>query len=960
MQNRSKRCHWKKFVLAGMLFLAGTLQSEASTKQEFLDAVKKAGVSVSPSCLTFADDSITLHLPASMGSKKLAFKGSLDTDALVDGEFIFKSSEDNNIHWNDAFGMSFLDLKYLQLGLEIKNGATDISLISKISADFGKDQKRSSHSRYISHRRRGSSGSHKRSSKHSSTKEIEVDVELHVEDKKISDFSISLPDTTLSLHSFSEFRQIPGVSTFSLKSPIISHNAMGGTLSFAGETVDTTIFYDSKKRGWNLALAFEKAMTLGQLTGHKKGFLNHLGLPKMKMIMATKGINMAYSDLPLATQSFFRVDGALPDGDLKVKRGVNVIAQFDPALAPESIKKPLKTLGLDSTTLEIDGVVEGMFGGSPAVELTVDIDTPGNHGFPFLKTKDAKSEFFIKLSKAEADLGFRLAVLLSQGKHGGDLELDVDFGMKETEGEVEAFVAGGMQGDWHNAAGIKGLTIENPFMSVGINETGSFDMLIDGTVMVGSEKVRAAADMVLSPEALGLPTAFAFAGEINKLDFNDLVRLAKKHAKQKGGGLKTKDVILKDVAFAFLTPGATLPADLEAELSIEGSGMALKASLYIGKKELGSAKGYASSEGLSFDGVLDPFKLGPLNLKEAELEIEAGPHVDPKFVMSGDIVLFKGFEDKYLIDIEPEHFKFVTDTKFGGAFDVHLEAESDGLKVSSDNDFTFDAELSANYNKAFQKLVEESLKGLKKADKDMSKAKRDLKNATNKVKSLNGKIKSEKAKAKAAYDHAVKKINAAKNKVNKLKKTIAYNKKKAHDLDKKAKSNAKHLKFGKAAKEGTEEAAVKTAIAAEESALKTANWALNTAKKTVKIVPVDLAPKVVALTAELKTAEAGLKIAKGAVSTAKSVNKGVEDALKAMSKGLTAFKLNRIGVSGSLKGITSGGKHGKKPVLVIDVTIHGSHHVYRESIVSVKHEFEKLAKEIAKEAAKEILKAFEK
>jgi len=242
----------------------------------------------------------------------------------------------------------------------------------------------------------------------------------------------------------------------------------------------------------------------------------------------------------------------------------------------------------------------------------------------------------------------------------------------------------------------------------------------------------------------------------------------------------------------------------------------------------------------------------------------------------------------------------------------------------------------------------------------MSKAQNNVKNAEKKIKGLNHKIKTEEAKAKAAYNHAVRKIDDAKRKVDSLKKTIRYNKKKAHDLDRKAKHDAKHWKFGKSAKEGSEEAAVKTTIAAEETALKSANWALSTAKKSVKIVPVDMAPKVVALKTELGTAEAGLRIAEEALNDAKAVNGGVEAALKAINKDLSAFKINRIGAAGSLKGITSGGKEGERPVLVIDVTIHKKHHVYRESITSVKHEFEKLAKQIAKETAKEILKAFEK
>ena len=250
--------------------------------------------------------------------------------------------------------------------------------------------------------------------------------------------------------------------------------------------------------------------------------------------------------------------------------------------------------------------------------------------------------------------------------------------------------------------------------------------------------------------------------------------------------------------------------------------------------------------------------------------------------MTGDIALFKGFEEKYILDVEPRKFKFYSDTKFGGAFEAELTAESTSTSYSSHNDFSFEAELAAHYDKIFRDMVQGALKGLKKADHDMAKAQRDVKNAEKKVAGLKTKIAAEKKKAKRSYDHAVKKINDAKHKVDKLKGTINYNKKKAHDLDRKAKHDAKHLKLGRAAKEGTELAGIKTAIAAEEASLKTAEWALNTAKKTVKVVPVDRAPKVVALNTELGTAEAGLKIAEGTLTAARGVNKGVEEAVKAV------------------------------------------------------------------------------
>jgi hypothetical protein len=679
----------------------------------------------------------------------------------------------------------------------------------------------------------------------------------------------------------------------------------------------------------------------------------------MRMIVSTKGFKSGYGDLPLAVQNFFTVDGKLPEGEIEMASGVNVIAEFDASVAPANVKSSLSKIGLDKAQLEIDGTVEGMFGSETAVELAVEIDAPQSHGFKFLKLKDVKTEFFMKLSKDEEAMGFRTAVEMSQGKGKPTLEFDVDFELAEQDGQIEVRVAGGMKGDWKNAAGIKGLILENPFMTVGITETGSFDMLIDGTVIVGSEKVRAAADLVLSPEALGLPTAIAFAGTINKLAFNDLANHAKKHAQQKGG-FKKLNAEFREVAFAFMTPGARLPADLEEELQIEGAGMALKAQFRLNNKELGSANGYALTEGMKVAGAISPFKLGPMDIKDATLDIQAGPAIEPKFAMTGDLALFKGFEEAYALDVEPTKFTFSSDTKFGGAFEAEMTATSKSASYATGNDFEFEALLAAKYSQIFRDLVQGALKGLKQADHQMAKAENDVKNAEKKVAGLKKQIASEKAKAKRLYDEAVKKINEAKAKVDKLQNTINYNKKKAHDLDRDARNDAKHHRLGKAAKEGTEKGAIKTAIAAEEASLKTAQWALDTAKKSVKVVPVDLAPKVVELTTALGTAEAGLKIAEDALKAARGINSGVEAAVKAVGSGLTALKINKLGAAGSIEGIVSGGKKGKKPVLIIDVAIHGTRHVYRESIDTIGNEFKKLAEEVAKEVANEILKVFKK
>ena len=143
----------------------------------------------------------------------------------------------------------------------------------------------------------------------------------------------------------------------------------------------------------------------------------------MRLIASTKGLTQKYEDLPLAAQNFFMVAEKLPDGELELAQGVNIIAMFDAAVAPANIKTALGKIGLANVELEIDGTVEGMFGGTPGIELAVIMDAPKSHGFKFLKLKDVKAEFFMKLTKTEEALGFRTAGQMKQGNGKPDLNL---------------------------------------------------------------------------------------------------------------------------------------------------------------------------------------------------------------------------------------------------------------------------------------------------------------------------------------------------------------------------------------------------------------------------------------------------------------------------------------------------------------------------------------------------------
>ena len=117
--------------------------------------------------------------------------------------------------------------------------------------------------------------------------------------------------------------------------------------------------------------------------------------------------------------------------------------------------------------------------------------------------------------------------------------------------------------------------------------------------------------------------------------------------------------------------------------------------------------------------------------------------------------------------------------------------------------------------------------------------------------------------------------------------------------------DAKHVKLGRAAKGGTELAVVNTAIAGAEAAWKIPNRVLNTAIKTLKVVPVDAEPDILALNRKLSTGDSGLKTPQGILEVARSANKGVEVTVKAIGSGLTALKINKRSAIDILTGIAS-------------------------------------------------------
>ena len=919
---------WVRAYGAGLalLVVTGLAAPAAAQSNNVSDALKQAGLAALPEFLNAATNSITLRFPAALGGGSLTFGGTIDAKALTEKKFVFTTSDQRKLSWNSAFGMKWLNLSDVAMNLNFASGVFDIKLDGKVSGALGQHQ---------------------------------VLVAIDTGGGKLNDFRFEMPKVSLSLSQLPGFSGVPGASDFKLQDPYIAKDTLGGKLTFHGETVDAVVFEDPGASAWTLALKMEKPLSLGMLVNHNSGLLTKVALPRMTVAVSSKDVSKAYSALPPTAGAFFATGGKLPGGNLSLKGGASILsAPFDPSALPGEIRTLIAKIGLHDK-IDITGTIGGAFGGGvPNIRLGAPIAPPGSRGFDLLKTSSgAKHDFFIKLTKDEQTLGFATSVDLPGAKGKPPLTFDVAFEVSEQKTGLELLVAGDMRGDWHDALGIAGLTLQNPFLSVGINATGAFEVMIDGTILVGSEKVRGAIDLVLQPAEAFAPEAAALAGTVNKISFKSLNDHASKSGALKGGGVNV-DAQLQDVAFAFMTPGAKLPADLEKRLKLKGAGMALDGKLFLDNKEVGAATGYVSTAGLYFDGKLTNLKAGPLDLKNAELMVQAGPSVDPSFMMQGDFALFKGFDEAYRLALSPAHFEFSSDTKFGGAFEATLTAESDGLKLEPGNDFAFTATLAAKYTKMFQDVLKDALNGLKQGDKAIAKAEDDVKKAETKVAGLNKDIAAAKQEAEESYKKAAAGIGDAEKKVNELNDQINSVKKKIHDMQQDINKEKKELRLDLAAKHGIELGEKETELGGIEAAKKTADWALDTAQKAARGVPAGASPKVVALQTQLATEEAGLKTAQGVLEAARAVDKGVEAALKAALNATADFKINSLGASGSLLGLTSDGKQGKKPMLVIDCTIKNSRHVFREPLDSLKNEFPKLAELVAKDVAKALVDAF--
>lgn len=873
-----------------------------------------------------ADYHLDFTMPMAMRGKKFSFKSDLKlvNPGMPNMEINIDTGDKLKLAWREAFGQRWINFEKVNFGIDFKKSGVSVVL----RGIFDK-------------------------------KNVEVDFDE--KNGSLENFVFKLKDS-IKLSDFPGLKKIPGANKFELTDVEVAHNSITGKTTFKEVKVDMALF-KTDTGGWTSAIDMHKDISLGKLVGKNIGLLKLIKIPAMNLIFSSTGYHGNVSELPAGAHKIL----GQSSGSLSVDVGISLHGEFDPNHMTGAIKKGLDAIGMKSK-LKLEGSIGGVFSGKPSISLDAILSQKGQNMFSFLKSHGAaKEEFFISLSGEEIDLGIKTVVSMPGGHGSHDLIFDTSFELESRASDVEVAVKGEMQGDWKNAIGIKGLTIENPLLEVGINSEGSFDVLLAGTFLMGDEDVTVAADIVISPGAAFLPTAIALAGKINKLDFSAITKhgnsMAKgKHGKKlKGGGFSGFNSELRNVAFAIMTPGSHLPAKLAAELKIQGAGYALKGDLYINGREVGSASGYVSESGIGIDGDIKPFKMGPLDLRSAKIDIASGVSVSPKFAFKGDMTLFKGFKEKFDLELSERQFKFYIDSQFGGLFAIELDAHTtNGLSFSANNDLDFEASLDTGHISIFKDLMGAALKGFKKEDKKLKKAQNDLKTASNSVKKIKSKISKAKAEDKKNREKVTKAFSSSKSRVDKLSKTSGSLKSKISKKKKQIKSDKRHWRWGSAAKHGIELGVLYTELGSVKSAIKVADKVLDTAKKATKKFPKGATPKVIALEATLETELEGVKIAQGYITTIQKINSGLEAATKALQSASAHFRVEKITVAGSIAGITSMGHRGLPPKISVKCKIGNSHHTFVVIVSSGAKDLKKVLKHIAEDAAKELVKSLTK
>ncbi|MFC1743064.1 hypothetical protein ACFL35_03645, partial [Candidatus Riflebacteria bacterium] len=290
------------------------------------------------------------------------------------------------------------------------------------------------------------------------------------------------------------------------------------------------------------------------------------------------------------------------DFTIRLENGVNLVWPFILRDFPP-VKKAIDIIGGFPNKLVVQGVAE-----EPTTLLLR--CTLGELPFPkvFPKCFRATEPFFeLYTQPIGCSLGMIVKVALPPHKEEVDFFTRINLPLFLIKSE--ASITGGMERDWRDAMGIKGLTIADVKLKGGIDiEKKAPNLGLTGTVGIGPKRVTVAAIIPLSKNI----TAVGLKGKVNELNLRDVFMMAM----MMGGGLNNPECQV---------PYDKLPVDKFGLKNVEvmvstkedrdlkmGQGVTIRGDLNFIKKEFGKIFINVRSTGIIAKGRLGKIKLGPV------------------------------------------------------------------------------------------------------------------------------------------------------------------------------------------------------------------------------------------------------------------------------------------------------------------------------------------------------------
>jgi hypothetical protein len=798
--------------------------------------------------------------------------------------------------------------------------------------------------------------------------------------KTFDDFTLTITDP-IKLGDLPGVKDLEGIKNLTFQDIAVSLNGFSGTVIWNAKKGIKTSFMLHTPRKDPLDVTLLLKMGTIDLQKLFPKCQMPLELPNTYIIISRNGImNTRLEDLAVNLGVFLSDLTEDPTFTINFHKGVTIAASIDVAKAPSVLKKALETAGL-SGPLVIAGSITDLFGNLPSFSLTVQLP---QFSFPeklktckFFKPQTAGFEFFINLTNG-LELAFGIGFKFGFNLCGDELVLRGRTGTELSVSGVGVKVAGFLDGVWNNAFGLPGLTVQDLVVGYALDADAAIGVKCAGKVSLADQSYSIKFGTKLLPEALGFPkeiaidfegtslksapfgihfqiAEFLFKGVATNPELKNKILNAISDPKKKAKAQEALEKIgkgtgkffelfslaqmpfpeLRDCRLRLVTPGAS-----DADLKVSGPGMGMKGVLVYFGKDLARIDSYLELTGMKVFGEVLLKKFGPLDIKDAKIDIAANLFEAPHFYITFKIDLI-GIKPTCTVTIDKSGMSFSLIIDMNELFYADIIGKTVGQDFAAVKDFLLSAQVKSDFSKWIEVQILEKIQKWE-YDDEFKEALDDLQKAKNEVSKLEAEVDRQRLIVLRDREKVLQSAEKAMEKVKEFEEKI---KQKKSDLKKLPK-----WRIFKRAKLAFEIAGLFIAKEACEVYAKAV-------EECMEAIPIDADPRVWGVITALKASLVGLHAAEEIVEAGNDITDELKDLGIKIAKGLAKFDffvINNAQLHGSIMALA-----GRRPFqLVVDATV-------CDEKVRLDLEFDwkdvkQTAKNIVKECVSQLRRSFTK